>query len=175
MDATGSSTTDKQSLSKQSSVASQALSSSSICSNPWSVSEDEQTLNQDDTATAQNSSETDCDSSGELNKSTDDIKLAEQDKLRELTTSDVKILQDSKPRELNGILKKQSSFSENSLSSIHEESNGTRPTSTTMIKKYRRLQSSHSLPLLSLTHNTTKSQEHRLLKKTSSVSFKLTK
>ena len=155
-------------IGQQSPAASRTSTSTLILTTCATSSSDDQIVNKDE-PTLNTSKQTDDESMDKLEKSTDDIKLAVKPEIRELTASDIKILYDSTPRPLNGILKRQSSFSGNNLvaNCIHDDNNSTHPKPNPSIKKHRRLQSSHSMPLFSLSH------EHELVKKTSSVSFKI--
>ena len=70
------------------------------------------------------------------------------------------------PRKPNGILKRQSSLSINSTDTQNAAND-------LFVKKLRRVHSSHSFPLLDSTAKAEKSNEHKVLRRISSVSFKL--
>ena len=70
------------------------------------------------------------------------------------------------PRKPNGILKRQSSLSINSTDTQNAAKD-------LFVKKLRRVHSSHSFPLLDSTAKAEKSNEHKVLRRISSVSFKL--
>ena len=91
--------------------------------------------------------------------------------------SKLKINRNVSPKKPNSILKKQLSYSEGSLvlSSIHEENYDTKNVAqpTTGTNQYTPISGSHSFPLLDSNSEAVKSHNHKLLRRISSVSFKL--
>ena len=75
-------------------------------------------------------------------------------------------LENVSPRMPNGILKRQSSFSINNTETQSAAND-------ILHKKLRRAHSSHSFPLLDSTAKAGKANEHKILRRISSVSFKL--